>query len=120
MANGWTEERRRKQAAAIKKWQPWKNSTGPKSDKGKARSSLNALKTGGRSVVYREYAKALVLNRLFLKQIMYAQIMDRERMRATKELLDKSNKNRYITISKPNPCERTNGFLGLGEDFWGD
>ena len=42
MANGWTVERRARQAALIKTWQPWKGSTGPKSKSGKAMSSRNA------------------------------------------------------------------------------
>lgn len=43
MANGWTEERRAKQAAAIKQWRPWEKSTGPRTVEGKATSSQNAL-----------------------------------------------------------------------------
>ena len=42
MANGWTVERRARQAALIMTWQPWKGSTGPKSKSGKAMSSRNA------------------------------------------------------------------------------
>jgi hypothetical protein len=42
MANGWTEERRLRQSQLIKTWQPWKNSTGPKSEAGKAIASRNA------------------------------------------------------------------------------
>lgn len=49
MANGWTPERRARQAAAIKRWKPWEKSTGPKTDDGKHASSLNAVKHGLRS-----------------------------------------------------------------------
>jgi len=40
----WTPERRAKQAEAIRRWQPWANSTGPRTTEGKARSSRNADK----------------------------------------------------------------------------
>jgi len=40
----WTPERRAKQAEAIHRWQPWNKSTGPRTKKGKARSSRNADK----------------------------------------------------------------------------
>ena len=40
----WTEERRRRQAEAIQQWKPWKKSTGPRTEEGKARSSRNAYK----------------------------------------------------------------------------
>ena len=44
MANGWTPERRAKQSAAIRQWQPWAKSTGPITQTGKAVSSRNAYK----------------------------------------------------------------------------
>lgn len=45
--NGWTLERRARQAEAIRRWQPWIKSTGPRSPDGKARSARNADKGGG-------------------------------------------------------------------------
>jgi len=42
MANGWTLERRARQAELIKTWQPWKCSTGPKTRTGKVIASRNA------------------------------------------------------------------------------
>ncbi len=42
--NGWTLERRARQAALIRTWKPWEKSTGPITDEGKAASSLNYLK----------------------------------------------------------------------------
>ena len=44
-----TPEHRARQSAAIQLWQPWKKSTGPKSNAGKAAVARNALKHGGRS-----------------------------------------------------------------------
>jgi hypothetical protein len=41
MANGWTEERRTRQAELIRAWQPWNHSTGPRTPSGKAASSQN-------------------------------------------------------------------------------
>jgi hypothetical protein len=42
--SSWTPERRVRQAEAIRRWQPWRNSTGPRTEEGKARSSRNADK----------------------------------------------------------------------------
>lgn len=46
MARGWTPERRAKQAAMIRAWRPWEQSTGPRSHAGKARAAQNSFKTG--------------------------------------------------------------------------
>jgi len=43
-SSSWTPERRAKQAEAIRRWQPWSKSTGPRTNQGKARSSRNADK----------------------------------------------------------------------------
>ena len=48
MANGWTEERRKRQSELIQDWQPWEQSTGPRTAEGKAKSSQNAFKGGTR------------------------------------------------------------------------
>ena len=63
--NGWTPERRAKQAKMIKQWQPWKTSTGAKTEEGKARSSQNAFKGAERKKM-REMTK--LLNRLLREQ----------------------------------------------------
>jgi len=48
MGNGWTPERRLRQAEQIRTWKPWMESTGPKSAEGRRRVSRNAWKGGQR------------------------------------------------------------------------
>jgi hypothetical protein len=59
MANGWTQERRAKQAKAIGRWRPWEQSTGPTSDEGKAGVAGNAMKHGLRSAEWLEEQKRI-------------------------------------------------------------
>lgn len=40
--NGWTDERRKRQAELIHHWKPWKHSTGATTPEGKERSKMNA------------------------------------------------------------------------------
>jgi len=47
MNKGWTSKRRAQQVEAIRRWQPWAKSTGPRSPDGKARAARNADKGGG-------------------------------------------------------------------------
>ncbi len=58
MANGWTPERRARQAAAIRRWQPWEQSTGPRTYEGKARAKMNAYR-GAHWRELRELSKAM-------------------------------------------------------------
>ena len=46
MTNGWTSERRARQAALIRTWRPWDRSTGPTTEAGKATASGNANTVG--------------------------------------------------------------------------
>lgn len=46
MANGWSLERRQRQAQRIAQWQPWKKSTGPRTAQGKRIASRNATRHG--------------------------------------------------------------------------
>ena len=56
--NGWTPQRRARQAQAIRRWRPWEHSTGPRTADGKARSARNAY-TGGHWRRERELFKTL-------------------------------------------------------------
>ena len=44
MADGWTPERRARQAALIRTWRSWERSTGPRTPAGKATAANNADK----------------------------------------------------------------------------
>ena len=61
----WTLEERLKQSEAIRRWKPWKSSTGAITAHGKAISSKNATKTGDSTYV-RELIKQL--NRILRAQ----------------------------------------------------
>jgi hypothetical protein len=54
----WSEEQRRLQAARIRQRKPWLKSTGPRSEAGKQRSSMNAFKGGTRKNL-REFARLI-------------------------------------------------------------
>jgi hypothetical protein len=47
--NGWTPERRARQSQKIREWKPWQQSTGPRTLKGKQKTSQNAWDHGFRS-----------------------------------------------------------------------
>jgi hypothetical protein len=56
MVNGWTLERRQRQAELIRNWRPWAKSTGPRSPEGRQRVGRNAW-TGGHRAELRELSK---------------------------------------------------------------
>jgi hypothetical protein len=59
MSNGWSPERRAKQALLIKTWRPWERSTGPRTADGKAVSARNAYR-GGQWRSMRELRRLLI------------------------------------------------------------
>lgn len=78
-AKGWTPERRALQAQRIRLSQPWRRSTGPKTNAGKARVAMNPLRHGYRSRAWhlrarrirhaiRLCANTLLLARVFMRQ----------------------------------------------------
>ena len=62
MSNGWTEERKAKQAALVHTWKPWQ-SAGVKTPEGKKRSSMYALKHG-------KYTASTIAKRKRINQIL--------------------------------------------------
>lgn len=57
-ARHWTAEQRAQQSVKIRQWQPWASSTGARTLEGRAASSRNAYKGGGRQRV-RELFKSM-------------------------------------------------------------
>ena len=51
MANGWSPERKARQAELIHRWKPWTKSTGPSTAEGTARASRNAWQGGKRALL---------------------------------------------------------------------
>lgn len=61
-ARNWTPEQRQQQAARIREWSPWEQSTGPRTAEGKSNTSRNAWKGGTRQIL-RELARTLEAHR---------------------------------------------------------
>jgi hypothetical protein len=81
---GWTPERRARQSALIRRWQPWRRSTGPKSEAGKMRVAMNALRHGGRSRAWRLRTQRIRhAIRLCAQTVLIARALIRQRDRAT-------------------------------------
>jgi len=67
--NGWTPERRARQAQKIREWKPWQKSTGPRTPEGKRKVSQNAYKHGFRGPAYKEICRLLRWQRDFVKAV---------------------------------------------------
>ena len=68
MNNGWTLERRKRQAELIKNWRPWEKSTGPRTEKGKQASAQRGYKGGERKML-REFAQVLRKQKRVLEKL---------------------------------------------------
>ncbi len=79
-AKGWTPERRLRQAARIRLTQPWRHSTGPRTQAGKARVAMNALRRGYRSRAWILRARRIrAAIRLCADTLLLARAMIRKR-----------------------------------------
>jgi hypothetical protein len=67
MSNGWTPERRARQAELIRSWKPWERSTGPRTAEGKGLVARNAWK-GGYRAMFGELGQALTMQRKSLER----------------------------------------------------
>jgi hypothetical protein len=66
----WPAKRRQNQAAAIRRAQPWKKSTGPRSAAGKTSSAQNAHKHGLRSRDITALRRALNAQKKFVRDAL--------------------------------------------------
>ncbi len=84
MPRTWTEEQKKRQSLAIRRWQPWKDSTGPRTKRGKNQCKMNATKHGYRSRGFRELCEALRAQARFvreMRQALIAQTRRKQQMR---------------------------------------
>ena len=86
-ARKWTQSQKEKQRALIQKWQPWRQSTGAKTEQGKTKVSQNALKHGNFT------AAAIQEHREFSQLIKEHHQIFKELLEATQEYLDLANED---------------------------
>ena len=88
-SRAWTPERRVRQAALLRRLQPWRKSTGPRTASGKARASQNARKTPRALLcaAIRSNATRLRLARRIHRQYF---VFLRREMRACRQLMRKN------------------------------
>jgi hypothetical protein len=119
-AKGWTPERRARQAALIRRCQPWRCSTGPKTDAGKARVAINAFRHGHRGRAWLQRARRIRnAIRLCADTVLLARALMLARSHA--EAGSPHNAVRTATtavsnpVSRPQPPAALPGFAGIGQ-----
>lgn len=103
----WTPEERARQSAAIRKWKPWANSTGPRTSQGKARSALNATKHGFRSRAGIAFNYLLTRHRAFLRAV-------KTRIRVERLQKKKNTPNELLRQNREKPTN----FPDLADKAW--
>ena len=68
-ARQWTLEQRQQQAKKIRQWQPWTQSTGARTQEGKAVSSQNAFKPDSTCNLIKEVRHYLMQQKELLNQV---------------------------------------------------
>lgn len=68
MSKYWSQEQRERQAVAIREWQPWATSTGPRTREGKAKASRNAYK-GNQRLEQQRLRRILRAQQQFLSRL---------------------------------------------------
>ena len=68
-SNGWTPERRARQAELIRNWRLWEKSTGPRTTAGKTGSADHAWKHGAFSEAARAAGRLVRASRCLLKEL---------------------------------------------------
>ena len=112
-ARGWTDERRARHSAAIRRWAPWTKSAGPRTAEGKHISSLNALKHGAYSRPVKQFFRQLRAHTAFCRYISQQSIsfwrnelLKKRRLGQLKRMF-KSTFNR-MSNGQPPPIRRSN------------
>jgi hypothetical protein len=78
-SKGWPPERRARQAARARLARPWRHSTGPRTEAGKARVAMNALRHGCRSRAWQLKAQRIRRAiRLCAQTILLARVLMRQ------------------------------------------
>jgi hypothetical protein len=102
---GWSPERRARQAELIRRSAPWRHSTGPKTEAGKARCAKNALRHGGRSQArIRELQRVRYVLRLAADNVRNVNLLIRLHQAAARPQI--KYKPRYVEVSNPKTAGR--------------